>query len=102
MIKSKQDMIDDIMDNFDFSSVAKCMEVLEWKWISVPEGIPEEQDIRKSARLLLKGVPETFSKDERYVGTGGLYVRSWYESAELVLIELTFVVAEWREDVADL
>ena len=101
-MKSKQEMIDDIMDNFDFSRVAKCMEALNWKWISVPEGIPEEYDIRKAARLLLKSVPETFRKDERYMGTGGLYVRSWYESTELVLIELTFVVAEWRVDVTDI
>ena len=41
MLKSKQEMIDDIMDNFDFGRVAKCMEALNWKWISVPEGIPD-------------------------------------------------------------
>lgn len=101
-MKSKNEMIDDIMDNFDFNKVAKCMKALNWKWIAVPEGIPEESDIRKAARKLLQGVPETFLKDERYSGTGGLYVRSWYESTELVLIEMTFVVAEWRVDVNDL
>ena len=101
-MKSKSEMIDDIMDNFDFSRVAKCMKALNWKWMSVPEGIPDEHDIRKAARKLLQGVPNTFSKDERYTGTGGLFVRAWYENTELVLIEMTFVVSEWRVDVADL
>lgn len=94
-------MIDNIMDNFDFGRVAKCMEVLEWRWCDV-EGIPQEPDIRKLARKLLKQVPETFRKEEYYTGTGGLYVRAWYENMELVLMELTFVVADWREDVAEL
>ena len=100
-MKSKQDMIDNIMDNFNFNRVAKCMEVLEWKWCDV-EGIPEESDIRKLARKLMKQVPDTFRKEEYYSGTGGLYVRAWYENMELVLIELTFVVAGWIEDVAEL
>ena len=102
MVKSKQELIDNIMDNFDFSRVARCMEVLEWKWCDVPEGVPEESDIRKLARKLMKQVPETFRKEEYYSGTGGLYVRAWYENMELVLMELTFVVAGWREDVAEL
>lgn len=100
-MKSKSEMIDNIMDNFDFSRVARCMEVLEWKWHNV-EGVPEESNIRKLARELMKQTPETFRKEEYYSGTGGLYVRAWYENMELVLMELTFVVAGWREDVAEL
>lgn len=102
-MKNKSEMIDNIMDNFDFSRVAKTMLALNWKWcISVDNEVPQEYDIRKAARKLMKHVPETFHKEEYYTGTGGLYVRAWYENTELVLMELTFVVAEWREDVAEL
>ena len=99
-MKSKNEMIDNIMDNFDFGRVAKTMEALEWKWHDV-KGIPEEYDIRKAARKLLKSVPDTLIKDNYYTGTGGLYVQAWYESTDLVLMELTFVVADWRVDVND-
>lgn len=100
-MKGKNEMIDNIMDNFDFGRVAKTMKALEWKWHDV-KVIPEEYDIRKAARKLLKSVPDTFIKDNYYTGSGGLYVQAWYENADLVLMELTFVVAEWREDVVEL
>lgn len=104
-MKSKSEMIDNILDNFDFSRVAKCMEVLEWKWWDIPlsenDGIPLEADIRVTARRLLKGLPDTFIKDSYCTGTGGLYVKAWYENTDLVLMELTFVVADWRVDVND-
>jgi len=101
-MKSKSEMIDNIMDNFDFSRVAKTMLGLNWKWFSVPEGVPLEADIRVTARRLLKGIPDVFMKDNYCTGTGGLQVNAWYENTELVLMELTFVVAGWREDVAEL
>ena len=101
IVKSKQDMIDSIMDNFDFGRVAKTMEALEWKWISVPEGVPQEYDIRKAARKLMKSIPDVFIKDTYCTGTGGMYAEAWYENTGLVLMELTFVVSEWRVDVND-
>lgn len=101
-MKSKNEMIDNIMDNFDFGRVAKTMEALNWKWVmSVPDEVPQEHDIRKAARKLLKSVPDTFIKDSYCTGTGGLYVQAWYENTDLVLMELTFVVADWRVDVND-
>ena len=94
-MKSKQDMIDNIMDNFDFSRVAKCMEGLEWKWHDV-EGIPTEPDIRKSARKLLNTIRETYTEDRYSVSTGGFVIRAWYapDSHKLDAIELSFVVAD--------
>ena len=104
-MKSKNEMIDNIMDNFDFGRVAKTMLALDWKWWDIPlsenDGIPLEADIRVTARRLLKGLPDTFIKDSYCTGTGGLYVKAWYENTDLVLMELTFVVSEWRVDVND-
>lgn len=102
-MKSKNEMIDNIMDNFDFSRVAKTMLGLNWKWcISVDNEVPQEYDIRKAARKLMNSIPDTCIKDSYFTGTGGLQVNAWYENTELVLMELTFIVAEWREDVAEL
>ena len=102
-MKSKSELIDNIMDNFDFSRVAKTLLCLNWKWcMSVDNEVPHEYDIRKAARKLMNNIPDTCIKDRYCTGTGGLQVNAWYENTELVLMELTFVVAEWREDVAEL
>ena len=93
-MKTKQEMIDNIMDNFNFNRVAKCMEVLEWKWHDV-EGIPQEPDIRKLARKLLNAVKEEFTSDRYSFSTGGFVVTVWYEAGNLDAMELSFVVADW-------
>ena len=50
MSKSKQEQIDEIMDNFDFNKVAKIMDFLGWKWYMKEYRVPEESEIRKEAR----------------------------------------------------
>lgn len=97
-MKTKQDMIDNIMDNFDFNRVAKCMEVLEWKWYDV-EGIPKEYDIRKFARKYLNKVDDKHNTERRSFGLGGFTVAAWYEEGTLDAIELSFVVTEWSEEI---
>ena len=101
-MKSKSEMIEDMMDNFDFSRVAKCMKALNWKWHDV-EGavdVPEEHSIRKEARKLMNGVKDVCHHSTFITGTGGFYVQCWYapespNKNKLEAMELTFVVAEW-------
>jgi len=53
-----QEMIDDIMDNFDFEKVHDVMEHLGWSWV-VPGSNPEVPDIgtiRRVARKCLRDV----------------------------------------------
>jgi len=52
-IEAINEQIDEIMDTFDFKKVKKTMEMLEWAWSS-SGGIPDEYEIRKTARRLLK------------------------------------------------
>lgn len=87
-------MIDNIMDNFDFNRVAKCMEVLEWKWCDV-EGIPTEPDIRKSARKLLNNIKEEFTSNRYSIAAGGFVVTAWYNKGKLDDMELLFYIASW-------
>ena len=93
-MKSKQEMIDNIMDNFYFSRVAKCMEVLEWKWHDV-EGIPTEPDIRQFARKYMHSVKDTYTSNRYSLSTGGFVIKAWYEDGKLDAMELSFVVAGW-------
>lgn len=61
------DMIDEVMENFDFDSVKKTMDALEWEWSMVDdEGeeelrIPTKEEIMVRAREYLKAV--TYKND---------------------------------------
>lgn len=86
-----QEQIDDIMDYFDFSRVAKTMEALDWKWHDPEFGgcyVPEECEIRKKARRLLTALAQTSEYDS--TATGGFVV-----SRTDGKLKLSFNVAEW-------
>ena len=75
MERSKeQTMIDEIMDWFDFSKMAKAMASMEWR-ISHNMGysIPDEQELRELARHLMMDAID-FSEKEKdvctYIKTG--------------------------------
>ena len=100
-MKTKQAMIEDMMDCFDFRRVHQCMEALEWGWHTLNYRVPEEWEIRKSARKLMLSAPETFNHEEYGTGTGGLHIRAFYENRNLVSMDLLFVVSEWSCHVKD-
>lgn len=66
---TKQEMIDYVLDNFDFERVHKAMVALDWHWASVGD-VPEIYDLRVKSRELLHDV---LRKEQYLVGTGGLY-----------------------------
>ena len=99
MTKSK--MVEDMMDCFDFRRVHQCMTALEWGWFTLGGRVPEEWEIRKSARKLILSVPETYNHEEYGTGTGGLHVRAFYENGILISMDLLFVVSEWSCHVKD-
>ena len=61
-----QEQMDDIMDSFEFDKVASVMQHLDWKWKS-SNGVPDEYEIRKSARQTMKSAIECNGTS----GTGG-------------------------------
>ena len=84
-----QELIDDIMDSFDFDKVHKVMEFLDWKWANnlKIEEIPEIYEIRKFARNLLK---ECIA-EKTVIESGGF--RASYENK---ILRLDFVVEEYE------
>lgn len=92
-IKTAQDNIDHIMDNFDFAKVVKTMEALNWQWSST-NGVPNESEARTFARGLLKqAAARVVSKEENhcYIGCGGFVARKYYDEG----LELEFVLTSW-------
>lgn len=80
------EMIDEIMDEFDFDKVHRCMVALDWQWARL-ERIPEKPEIRKSARQQLRDAVERGCG-----GTGGFRVMIDRKNGVLTL---SFVVEEW-------
>jgi len=85
----EQELIDEIMDWFDFGKVAKVMETLEWKWANLDIGfyIPVESEIRNIARKnLTKAVKYGKGQGRRYViSTGGFTYTYDPQDSELTL-----------------
>jgi hypothetical protein len=65
-----QDIIDDILDSFDFNKVNTVMNKLNWVWKGTEEGITTVKELRKEARGLLK----TAIKSKLDTACGGLQV----------------------------
>jgi len=62
--------IEEIMDTFDFSKIRIAMEALDWKWSN---DIPEEYELRRSARSLMKSLIDF--KESGFISSGGFTTR---------------------------
>jgi hypothetical protein len=92
---SKQELIDDIMDNFDFHKVAAVMDFLDWKW-GLVDGfrVPIEPEIRGKVRGQLNKVYDYGQGQGRKytMGTGGF---SYSYDPQHNDLSLVFEIASW-------
>lgn len=92
---TRQEYIDDIMDNFNFARVEKVMSALDWKWMN--EGsflVPHESELRVEARKKLGKVYDYAVGQGRkhVISTGGFtYLFDPQES----YMSLKFYVEQW-------
>ena len=86
-----QEHIDEVMDWFDFSKVAKVMECLEGKWPLRVEGIPTEPDIRTFVR---KGMKKAYIQG--HLITGGFDIR--YDK-DNDYFSIQFIAAGWETNI---
>jgi hypothetical protein len=71
---TRQEYIDDIMDNFNFARVEKVMYALDWRWANVGSLlVPHESELRVEARKQLGKVYDyAVGQGRRYeMSTGG-------------------------------
>ncbi len=90
-MKDENEIIEDILDEFDFGKAQQAMEALNWVWHDAEHGVPTLVQMRKRARFLMK---ECIGHEEYHTATGGFYVfKRTYDG--LPFYRLMFVVAEW-------
>ncbi len=88
-----QEMADEIMDEFDFDKVHRCMVALNWTWHDCA-GVPEKSELRRACRGWLRNAIAG-----RAGASGGFSVRIDREEGSLTL---QFIVEAWdayKEDV---
>lgn len=84
-----RDLIDNILDEFDFGRVHKAMVALNWQWHNV-DGVPTIGDLRRNARNLLIDVTQG---NYVMVGSGGFFA---YKDAEV--LGLRFEVTSYETE----
>ena len=102
-------MIDKILDEFNFAKVQNAMFALDWKWAGI--GVPTIDQLRNEAHRLLKGAANSRLyefKDEHWLegiqnSTGGFEAVAWCDEnkTKIIRLELKFVLTSWDEEIKD-
>lgn len=102
-----ENMIGNIMENFDWEKCERTMIFLNWRWAGVPGfGIPNTDDLRKNAKYLIDTAVDGALKckllkpNEYYMSaTGGLkatVTKNKYNQIDFINLE--FVLTDWSDD----
>jgi len=102
-------MINTILDEFNFAKVQNAMFTLDWKWAGI--GVPTIDQLRNEAHRLLKGAANSRLhefKDEHWLegiqnSTGGFEAMAWCDEnkTKIIRLELKFVLTSWDEEIKD-
>ena len=103
-------MIDDIMDEFDFTQVCNVMDYLNWKWAG-DNGLERVtvDMLKKTAKRLLRDAAESrlrkFKNEHWEQGiihsTGGFQAMAFCDEdkTRIVALDLKFILTEWDAEV---
>lgn len=86
---NKQEIIDEIMDFFDFERVHKVMEALNWTWTATNGNVPEVCQLRRQVRSMLNLL---IDKNLESLETGGFSVTKDSNG----YIKCSFIVDSWE------
>jgi hypothetical protein len=91
---SKDEKIEEILNNFDFDRVFKTMTFLDWTWLY--KGVPSIYQLVVSSKKKLEDSYDYSleHKEDWGIHSGGLKVRSYYENGKVDL-SLEFVLTDW-------
>ena len=90
-MKDENEIIEDILDEFDFRRAQKAMEALQWVWHD-SDGVPTIGQMRKLARSCMK---KCIGHETQLVATGGFFVfKRTFDG--LPFYRLMFAVSEWH------
>ena len=105
------EMIDNIIDNFNFSRVQIAMAATGWKYASSEGKDVTINELKSTATYCLKGAAEARLSDyieehwEQGIiqGTGGFQAMAYCDKdkTKIVQLELKFILAEWDSEIEE-
>ena len=95
MTITQQELIDEILDQFDFQKVKEVMDALNWTWgIGTESHVPDIPELRKQAREMLWDV---IRSKGRMTKTGGFVAEKEDDDTLELRFEVTVVVSTRHE-----
>ena len=103
-----EQMIDGIMENFDFKRVQEVMDYLDWEWRG--EYVTMTMLVKEAERLLRGAMSSRlgeFIDESDEIGiansTGGLEAKAWCDETKtkIVSLDLKFVLKQWDESIEE-
>ena len=102
--KKEQELIDEVIDNFDFYKCQIMMEFMGWRWLTY-DGyrIPTKYDLIEGAKDRINSAIEGIKNagrmgiNEPYMSSSGGLKATVYKNRynQITFIKLEFVFAEW-------
>jgi hypothetical protein len=106
--KDVDDMIKDIIDEFDFGRVETVMDALDWQWRGET---PTLDDLYEEAKRLLRGAAESrlgCFKDEHHDvaiinACGGFEAKAFCDEnkTKITGLDLAFIVTSWDSSIEE-
>ena len=95
MNTADQEIVNDILDNFDFERVKKVVDVLNWRYYNSDDETCSIAELRKMARNVLTSVVTAKTEERCFVYCGGFEAeRNMYVGDAKKYVDLKFVVTE--------
>jgi len=101
-----EEMIEGIMENFEWGRVQSAMDYLDWQWRGEYVTVAM---LKKEAERLLRGAMDSrlgdFKNEYHEIGivngTGGLEAKAWCDESKtkIVALDLKFVLSSWDEEI---
>ena len=96
------ELVDKILDEFDFEKVKKAMDALEWVYHDSPDKTVSVGELRRMARRLLDEVYDKPPSPEYTIGCGGFEAFRFMSVGDPTkYLSLKFVVTEWYADESE-
>ena len=101
MKKSREQLIDEIVENFNWDKVYRTMDALGWTWVDSEGETPSIVKLITTATKLLRDAFDgAVREQETYLsGTGGFEAVCYVDNDGMYRLELRFVVASWDVDI---
>jgi hypothetical protein len=96
-MKTTDEMIQEILDNFDFEQMHKVMTFLNWKWYY--DAVPTIEELKEIAKNLLnqtvKGINNFKGFNNLFCSSGGFRAIG-KKDGEVIYLELLFECTSWN------